>query len=179
MSYCTKKNSNYTSHIIPLYCFSLSGILLNGLLQSLQSLSPKSTSTLKFTVPETTIIFFHCSHGFHGSWEVQAAKRWNHLGMTTLCSCSQCSCSWCWCLTLAAMVASKPWLANTQWYPALGQAYKIYKYSIIASIDISDWIFWFNIFKMCKIATLILKKFLKTQKRLQVLLDNLRRPNWI
>lgn len=35
----------------------------------------------------------------HGSWEVQAAKRWNHLGMTTLCSCSQCSCSWCRCLT--------------------------------------------------------------------------------
>lgn len=116
----------------------------------------------------------------HGSWEVQAAKRWNHLGMTTLCSCSQCS--WCRCLTSAAIVASKPWLANTQWYLALGQAYKIYKCSIIAIIYIYIYIRYFDsTYSMCKIAKLILKSSseLKNDCNFIVLLDNLRRPNRI
>lgn len=51
LTWATKKSSNYTSH----YTAFLVGILLNGLLQSL---SPKSTSTLKFTVPETTKFLF-------------------------------------------------------------------------------------------------------------------------
>lgn len=126
-----KKSSYYTSH----YTAFLVEILLNGLLQSL---SPKSTSTLKFTVPETTkfSLLFYCFFmvlGRSKQRSVETTLAWPRSAAAANAAAADAGAS-----PGQPIVASKPWLANTQWYLAFGQAYKIYKCSIIASIDILD-----------------------------------------
>lgn len=132
LTWATKKSSYYTSH----YTAFLVEILLNGLLQSL---SPKSTSTLKFTVPETTKFFsllFYCFFivlGRSKQRSVETTLAWPRSAAAANAAAADAGAS-----PGQPIVASKPWLANTQWYLAFGQAYKIYKCSIIASIDILD-----------------------------------------